>query len=118
MPGESPENPQADEATLIVRGIEAGERPSRYLERFNRAQAQSAEQDVKLKGFYAYFLPAVMVGQLAAADAGFFLYAHFGRSWDIEASIMHVWLGSTVVEVIGIVLVVTRYLFPRRDQSA
>lgn len=59
-----------------------------------------------------------MVAQLAAADAGFFLYAELGRDWDIEASIMHVWLGATVVEVVGIVLVVTRYLFPRRDQVA
>lgn len=57
-----------------------------------------------------------MVAQLIAADTGFFLYAQWGKNWDVDSSIMHVWLGATVVEVIGIVLVVTRYLFPRRDE--
>jgi hypothetical protein len=113
-----PELEDDRQARLIVRGIRTGDRPSRHVERFNRAQAQSAEQDVKLKGFYAYFLPTVMVLQLAAADVGFFLYAQWGVDWEIDTSIMHVWLGATVVEVIGIVLVVTRYLFPRRDQTS
>lgn len=107
-----------EEARLIARGVESAERRSRDVDRFERAQAQSAEQDVRLKGFYAYFLLAIMLGQLVVADAGFFFYADVGKRWAVDASIMHVWLGATVVEVIGIVLVVTRYLFPRRHEVA
>lgn len=121
MPSDEPPDEaieEGDQARLIVRRIRTGERPGRHIDRFNLAKARSAEQDVKLKGFYAYFLPTIMVLQLAAADVGFFLYAHWGVNWVIDTTIMHVWLGATVVEVIGIVLVVTRYLFPRRDQAA
>jgi hypothetical protein len=29
--------------------------------------------------------------------------------------VIEVWLAATLVELVGVVLVVTRYLFPRRD---
>ncbi len=101
-------------ANDIAQGLLSGTRPEGEVE-LDRVRRQDAAQDVRLKRLYAYFLPGVMVAQLAVADLGFFLYAWLGVGWRIETSIMHVWLGATVVEVIAIVLVVTRYLFPRRD---
>jgi hypothetical protein len=114
--GHSSSSGEEARANEIVHGLRTGERPRTEVE-FDRVRREDAEQDVRLKRFYAYFLPSVMIGQLAVADAGFILYAWLGAKWDVAPSIMHVWLGSTVVEVIAIVLVVTRYLFPRRDQG-
>jgi hypothetical protein len=82
----------------------------------NHLDARNLEQDLSLKRKYADWLLWMMVGQLTIADLGFGIYG-FANDWDIEPSVIQVWLGATVVEVIGIVLVVTRYLFPRRDLS-
>lgn len=108
----------SDVARTIVRELLSGQRPAREVERFNRIREQDLRQDIRLKRFYGYFLPIAMTTQLLLADAGFFLYAWWGVRWKIVPSIMHVWLGATVVEVIGVVVVVTRYLFPRRDAIA
>lgn len=74
------------------------------------------EQDIELKKTYAAWLLRVMTIQIALADAGFFLYG-FANSWDIEPIVMEFWLSSAVVQVIGIVYVIARYLFPRRDRG-
>jgi len=46
----------------------------------------------------------------------FWQYAVNGVDWKIEPVVMNVWLGATVVEVIGITTIVVRHLFPRRDE--
>lgn len=56
-----------------------------------------------------------MFGQLIVANGVFIAYAWAGKGWDLETSVINVWLGATVVQVIGVVLVVTRSLFPKRD---
>jgi hypothetical protein len=71
-------------------------------------------QDMQLKGTYARWLLWGMGIQVAVADLAFFLYG-FWIGWDVSASVMSVWLTAAVVEVIAVALVVTRYLFPRRD---
>lgn len=74
-----------------------------------------AIQDVKLKKQYADELLKLLRRQLFVTNAAFVAYAWFGRDWDVQPEVMQVWIGATVVELIGIVAVVTRYLFPRRD---
>lgn len=71
--------------------------------------------DIKLKKTYAISLLAGLGVQLIVADVLFVLYAARGVHWKISASVMDVWIGATVVEVIAVVLVVTTYLFPNRD---
>jgi hypothetical protein len=80
-------------------------------------ERRDKEQDIELKRRYAHRLLWMMIGQLAVADAVFITYAWAGQGWDVTAGVMQVWLGATVVQVIGVVLVVVRYLFPRRDLS-
>lgn len=73
------------------------------------------EQDIRLRKVYAM---GVLIGlgvQLAIADTLVFLYAGIGVHWNVHTSVLQVWLAATVVEVLGVVLVVTRNLFPRRD---
>jgi hypothetical protein len=78
-------------------------------------QAQDHKQDIGLKRTYAYWLLGAVIGQLFAANAVFVAYAWAGKHWDLDAVVIDVWLAATLVQVIGVVTIVTRYLFPRRD---
>jgi len=77
---------------------------------------QDKQQDIGLKGRYATVLLWLMGAQLAVTNGVFIAYAWVGRDWDVDRGVMQAWLTATVVQVIGVVLVVTRYLFPRRDE--
>jgi hypothetical protein len=74
-------------------------------------------QDIQLKRSYAMSLLRLMAGQLFIADVVFIVYAWAGRHWDLDPGVIQFWLGATIVELIGVALVVTQYLFPKRDQS-
>lgn len=76
---------------------------------------QDHRQDIELKRFYAKGLFWLLGVQMALADTVFVAYAWAGEHWTLSPEVINVWLGATVVQLIGIVLVVTRYLFPRRD---
>jgi hypothetical protein len=79
---------------------------------------QDYKQDIDLKAVYARWLRWMLIGQLAFADLVFFIYAWAGVGWNVPTAAINVWLGATLIEVVGIVLVVVRYLFPRRDGAA
>jgi hypothetical protein len=81
-------------------------------------EAKDREQDIGLKRMYALILLGLLAAQMIVADAVFVAYAWAGVNWKVDGSVMEVWLGATLIEVVGIVLVVTRYLFPRRDLQA
>lgn len=74
-------------------------------------------QDIQLKKTYARWLLWLVAFQLLVTDAVFIAYAWAGKSWDLDTAVIQVWLGSTLVELIGVALVITRYLFPRRDRG-
>lgn len=69
--------------------------------------------DVRLKSVVANWSVGAMVGQLAVADTVFVLYAWLGLAWNVEPEVILGWLSATVVEVIAIVVIVARYLFPK-----
>ncbi|WIB16290.1 hypothetical protein DEJ34_03915 [Curtobacterium sp. MCPF17_050] len=69
--------------------------------------------DVQLKAMVARGALGAMFGQLLVADVVFFLYAWLGRDWKVPGEVMLGWLSATVVEVIGVVVVVAGYLFPK-----
>jgi hypothetical protein len=74
-------------------------------------------QDIQLKKTYAKWLLILVAAQLVVADAVFVAYAWAGNDWRLETSVIQIWLGATLVELIGVALVITRYLFPRRDRA-
>jgi hypothetical protein len=76
---------------------------------------QDHRQDIDLKRLYAKGLLLLLGGQMILADTVFVVYAWAGKQWNLAPEVINVWLGATVVQLIGVVLVVTRYLFPRRD---
>jgi hypothetical protein len=74
----------------------------------------SEVQDRRLRYPVAIGALIVMVLQVAASNVIFSWYGDT-NAWSISAAAITAWMGTTVVEVIGVVLVVMNYLFPRRQ---
>ena len=74
-------------------------------------------QDIQLKKSYAMVMLKLVAAQLFVADFVFIVYAWAGEHWRLDSGVVQFWLGATIVELIGVALVVTQYLFPKRDQS-
>ena len=70
------------------------------------------EQNIRLRKWYAISVLIALGAQIIAANTIFVLYAAWGAHWKVEVTLMQAWLAATVVQVVGIVLVVTRSLFP------
>lgn len=74
-----------------------------------------AEQEYELRSAYARRILFLLLGQFLIADAVFVIFAWAGKHWDLSTAVIDVWLAATVIQVVGIVFVVTRHLFPDRD---
>lgn len=76
-------------------------------------KARDRRQDIGLKRLLAYFAIAAVAIQLGIAD--WFFYSYLSRVDFIPSdAVMIAWLSSTVVEIIGIVAIIARNLFPNR----
>jgi glutathione S-transferase len=94
----------------------------RYLDEEERAQGMSlrqlfAEQEHGLRQMYAEWIIWLLGAQFVIADAVFVTFAWVGKSWDLSPGVVEVWLAATVVQVVGVVAIVTRHLFPNRDRG-
>ena len=92
----------------------------RYLGEQERAQGLSlrqlfAEQEHGLRQMYADWILWLLGAQFVIADAVFVTFAWVGKGWDLPPGVIEVWLAATVVQVVGVVAIVTRHLFPGRD---
>jgi hypothetical protein len=45
-------------------------------------------------------------------------FAWAGKHWDLPPDVIEVWLVATVIQVVGVVAIVSRHLFPNRDGRA
>ncbi len=72
-------------------------------------------QEIELRRTYANGLLRILTAQLVIADLVFVVFAWAGKDWNLSTAVIDTWLGAVVVQVIGVVLVVTRHLFPQRD---
>jgi hypothetical protein len=96
-----------------IRDIAREVRTKEGADTATRLDSLDAAQNVKLKGWYARNIFLILIVQLLIADSGFPIRGF--RSAMERGTLRHaVWLGATVVQVVGVVLVITRYLFPRR----
>lgn len=77
-------------------------------------QIATANERLKLqqRRLVASVAGAVAVLQIICADVVFILYAIKGVNWEIPTAAIQAWLAATVVQVIAVVLVITRSLFP------
>jgi glutathione S-transferase len=95
----------------------------RFLDEQERAQRLSlrrlfAEQEHGLRQRYADWIIWLLGAQFVIADAVFVAFAWAGRRWDLPPGVVEVWLAATVVQVVGVVAIVTRHLFPGREVGA
>jgi hypothetical protein len=74
-----------------------------------------AQQEMELRRNYARSLLVILAVQITVADVVFCVFASLGEHWHLSDGVIQIWLAAAVVEVIGVVAVVTRHLFPRRD---
>jgi hypothetical protein len=107
--------------TDAVRESEGLPESLRYLKEQNEAleielKRRFAEQEYDLKKTYAHSIIRLLGLQMLVANAVFVTFAWAGEHWKLETAVIDVWLGATVVQVVGIALVVTRHLFPQRDK--
>lgn len=95
----------------------------RLTSRKEKNLRQKEENLLSYGKVYAYGAVAAMVVQILIADWVFYLYGynHLDATghhrWQISEGAIQVWLAATVVEVIGIVLVIAKSLFPSDDFS-
>jgi hypothetical protein len=106
-------------------GKDAPAKPAEYewLAEQNQAQEMRireayALQELNLRETYAKNLLRILAAELVAVNVMFWLYAEVGHGWNVPDAVIQIWLGATVVQVVGIVAVVTRYLFPNRDGAS
>ena len=74
-----------------------------------------AEQEHGLRQSYADWIIRVLGAQLFVADAVFIVFAWVGRDWQLTSGVIEVWVAATVIQIVGVVAIVTRHLFPNRD---
>jgi hypothetical protein len=129
-PAEQPAAPEESQTEILVRILEQGdvkEAPDppveyRWLEEKLKLQEielkrEYAKQEIDLRATYAKGLLLILAVMLVVVNVIFWKYAASGRHWNIPNAVVQIWLGATVIQVVGVVTVVTRYLFPNRDRQ-
>lgn len=116
----SAENPwsfrrRMSKAWRILRGRDIAERVTADPE--SRLRQARAHQENRWRSVYAFVLLVGMLGQVIFADVFFWQYTVHNEFRPPEGVVI-AFLTSVVVEVIGLVLVVTQSLFPRSRDSA
>jgi len=87
-----------------------------YRERKNEHKLQRRVDEHALRKKVAKWSYIGLATQIVIADGVFVGYAWAGRQWDLPVAAISVWLSATVVQVIAVLLVITRYLFPDRGK--
>jgi hypothetical protein len=78
----------------------------------NEALARATQQIVRLRGRYAAILLGVLIAQLAVADV-VFVYLGYRSGWRMPASVVNAWLGAVVIQVVALVLAITKFIFSK-----
>jgi len=89
--------------------------PSERIARKATLKLRAREQDVSLKRLLAWVAIAAVILQLLVADA-FLAYYMLWAAQAPSETVLIAWLSASVVEVIGIVAIVARNLFPNRSK--
>jgi hypothetical protein len=80
-------------------------------------RTQNEEVKLKLRRHIGYFAMILTGLQVVCAYVVFIVYAADGLNWKVPTAAIESWLAATVIQVIGIVLVITRSLFPSKDET-
>ena len=83
----------------------------------NKAARDKVETDLKMRRRTGYGVFVFLAAQMVVADIAFYLYGAF-NDWNIPYQSMVAWLSATVVQVVGLALVIVRSLFPGGNGGA
>jgi hypothetical protein len=102
---------------------EAGQIPEQFRHLAEKERLQGlkirmlfAEQAHGLRQKYADWILWLLGAQFVVADSVFVAFAWAGQGWDLSSGVVEVWLAATVVQVVAVVAIVTRHLFPAREE--
>jgi hypothetical protein len=85
--------------------------PAAVEDELERARKRNAKTDSRLREFLGFGALLFAGAQFVVADVAFYKYGiHY--HWKIPPEAIIGWLGATVIQVVGIVLVIAKYLFP------
>ena len=123
MPDSEPTVPVGDDTQLLdqvralAEDIAAGQavraNSISHLDPIEMENVRDMRSDRSLREKYALWIMILLGIQIVVADVVFFLYAAKGVHWQIPPVTMSTWLSSVVVQVVGVVLVVTKGLFSK-----
>lgn len=82
------------------------------LDPFDTLRRDHLAQRHALRGEFAKNLKFLLAGQIIVADVVFTVYAWVGVRWRIPPAVISAWLGALVVQVIGVVAIVVKGIFP------
>lgn len=115
----TPENAQAtpEEVEELRAAVNRDhERVDVLLPSHDQLDRKDKEQDIKLRRRYATWVLFALAVQLAVVNAVFVTYAWVGEDWRLSSTVISIYFGSTLAEIIGIVAIVMNYLFPPRGR--
>ncbi len=75
------------------------------------AASERLKVSVRLAKLIGYGALIAVVVQVALADVAFFWYG-IANHWNIPAAAISAWLAAIVIQVVGVVLVVAKDIFP------
>jgi hypothetical protein len=87
--------------------------PASFEEGLNRRKRLN---EIKLHNRVGNGALALMVAQLVIADTAFYIYG-FKNGWDIPTAAITTWLAATVIQIVGVVVVIAKNLFPSVAES-
>lgn len=78
-----------------------------------RAKTKDLKTDIKLKKMFATWFIGILIGQLLLMNI---IFVCIGAKWlEFSDFVINLFMGGTLAEVFGIVLVMARYLFSKHD---
>lgn len=115
----SPKGPEAEYPVAPMASADeilANSNPQRvpFKDRKDEEDLRQSQEEHELRKTVAKWAYRAVALQIGIADIVFITYAWAGRDWDVPTTAIAAWLSATVVQAIGVALVITRFLFPRR----
>jgi hypothetical protein len=100
---------------------DAAERIAKHARKKRRIELMSSDElatesrrhDLILRKRIGIFAIAGVSAELVIANVVFVAYAWAGEHWKVPTVAINVWLGATVIQIFGILYVITNYLFPK-----
>lgn len=97
----------------IVAQIKKAE--ARRVDPLTSEKVEDSRLDRKLRGQYAYWMIGILIGQLLLLNVVFILSGSNVLSYSDLT--IQIFMGATLAEIFGVIVVITRYLFPGRSAN-